>query len=423
MKELRCFSKEELIAFLQGERDRYDSFRAARLDINMARGKPSPEQLDMSQRVMESVEISSFTDDSGVDTRNYGCPTGLDSAKRLFAGILSTSADKITIGGNASLALMFDYISQCMFMGAGGREPWSKQGEVRFIAVVPGYDRHFAIAEYFGIKMLNVPIRKDGPDVDMIEELIKDPMVKGMFCVPKYSNPNGYTYSADVCRRLAAMKPAAGDFRCIWDNAYVVHDLYNGGDSLPDILSLAAEYGNEDLFVEFTSTSKVSYAGAGISCVAASDANTREIRARMAKQIISYDKLNQLRHAKAFPDAAAVSAQMERHAEIMRPKFDAVADTLSRELGSLGIASWYKPNGGYFITLSVDTGSAKYVGRLCKEAGLTLTDVGAAFPYGNDPDDAVIRIAPSYPSVKELETATELLSVAVRIAAAEELLK
>ncbi len=422
MAKLKSYSVSELELLHENEMKRYQAFKDAGISINMARGKPSPEQLDMSERLMDEAEKGGFIDDNGVDTRNYGELSGLSSAKKLFAGILDTVPEKITIGGNSSLELMFDYLCQCMFSGVGGYEPWAKQGEVKLIAVTPGYDRHFAIAEYLGIKMLSVPIDKNGPDMDMVGELVRDPMVKSIFCVPKYSNPNGYTYSEETCRRFAALKPAAPDFRCIWDNAYVVHDLYGKGDYLPDILSLSAEYGNEDLYVEFASTSKITYAGAGVSCIAASEANTREIRERMGIQIISFDKINQLRHVRALPDMDAVRAQMERHAQILRPKFDIISDTLENELGGLGIASWYKPNGGYFITLNVDVGSAKHVGKLCKDAGLTLTNVGAAFPYGNDPDDAVIRIAPSYPSVGELKTATEILCTAVKIAASEALL-
>lgn len=422
MTELKSRSVKELEEFLEKETKRCKAFKDSGLSINMARGKPSPEQLDICQKLMDAVPIDNYIDENGVDTRNYGELSGLGSAKKLFADILDTVPEKITIGGNSSLELMFDFLCQCMFSGIGGYAPWVKQGEVRFIAVTPGYDRHFAIAEYLGVKMLSVPIDKNGPDMDLIGELIRDPMVKGIFCVPKYSNPNGYTYSEETCRRFAALKPAAADFRCIWDNAYVVHDLYGEGDYLPDILSLAAENGNEDLFVEFASTSKITYAGAGVSCIAASKANTDEIRARMGIQIISFDKINQLRHVKALPDMDAVRSHMEKHAAILRPKFDVIAETLEKELGGLGIASWYKPNGGYFMTLYVDIGSAKRVGQLCSDAGLTLTKVGAAFPYGNDPDDAAIRIAPSYPEVEELKSATELLCTAVKIAAAEELL-
>ncbi|MCR5782695.1 MAG: aminotransferase [Clostridia bacterium] len=422
MTGLKSCSVKELEFFLENEKKRYMEFKNSGLSINMARGKPSPEQLDTVEEIMDTAGTGSYIDENGVDTRNYGEISGLSCAKKLFAGILDTVPEKIIIGGNSSLELMFDFLCQCMFSGIGGHDPWVKQGKVKIIAVTPGYDRHFAIAEYLGLEMLCVPIDKNGPDMDMVEQLVRDPMVKSMFCVPKYSNPNGYTYSEETCRRLAALKPAAPDFRCIWDNAYVVHDLYGTGDYLPDILSLSAENGNEDLFVEFASTSKVTFAGAGISCIAASDANTREILARMGIQIISFDKINQLRHVRALPDMDAVRCQMERHAAILRPKFDIIAETLEKELGGLGIASWYKPNGGYFITLSVDLGSAKHVGQLCADAGLTLTKVGAAFPYGKDPDDSVIRLAPSYPSVAELKTATELLCTAVKIAAAEALL-
>lgn len=423
MKQLKDFTKEELLAFKQEMTARYEVLKAEGINIDMSRGKPCTEQLDMAQAdFQKAFEITDYKSVSGFDCRNYGLLSGIDEAKSLFAELLGVKNENIIIGGNASLELMYSFIAQCYTHGIAGCEPWCKQGEVKFIAVVPGYDRHFAIAEHFGIKMINVGIDENGPDMDKIEELVKDPMVKGMFCVPKYSNPDGFTYSAKTVDRLAKMQPAAKDFRVIWDNAYIIHDIYDETDELVNIFEAAAKYGTEDNFVEFCSTSKITFPGAGISALAASVNNVKEILSRLTIQIISYDKMNQLRHSKIYPDAAALKAVMKKHGDILRPKFEAVLETLDRELGSLGIASWHKPKGGYFISFNVDIGSAKYAGKLCKEAGLTLTGVGATFPYGIDPEDKNIRIAPSYPTVAELEKAAEILCVSVMLSACEALL-
>ena len=422
MKNLREFTKEELGAFIAENQKRYEAIKAQGLAIDMSRGKPSPVQLDMAfEDFKKAFEITDYYSKTGFDCRNYGLLDGIAEAKELFAELLGVETKNIIMGGNASLELMFSFISQCWSHGIGGCKPWSEQEDVKFIAVVPGYDRHFGIAEYFGIKMVNVPISATGPDMDKVEELVKDPSVKGMFCVPKYSNPDGFTYSEETVERLAKMKPAAPDFRVIWDNAYIIHEIYEEGDELANIFDYAKKYGTEDNFIEFCSTSKITFPGAGISALAASDNNIKEILKRLTIQIISYDKMNQLRHAKMYPTVDDLKAVMKKHAAIMRPKFDAVLDMLEKELGGLGIASWHKPGGGYFVSLNVDTGSAKYAGQLCKDAGLTLTGVGATFPYKNDPEDKNIRIAPSYPSVEELEKAAELLCVAVKLAAAEAL--
>lgn len=423
MKTLREFTKEELQAFVAENQARYDAVKAKGMSIDMSRGKPSPVQLDMAfEDFKAAFEITDYTSKTGFDCRNYGLLDGIAEAKELFAELLGVETKNIIIGGNASLELMYSFISQCCSHGIGGCKPWSQQEDVKFIAVVPGYDRHFSIAEYFGIKMVNVPINEEGPDMDMVEELVKDPSVKGMFCVPKYSNPDGYTYSDATVERLAKMQPAAKDFRVIWDNAYIIHEIYEQGDELANIFDYAKKYGTEDNFVEFCSTSKITFPGAGVSAIAASEANVKDILGRLTIQTISYDKMNQFRHAKMYPNVDALKAIMAKHAVIMRPKFDAVLDVLEAELGGLGIASWHKPGGGYFISLNVDTGSAKYAGQLCKEAGLTLTGVGATFPYKNDPEDKNIRIAPSYPSVEELRDAAALLCVAVKLAAAKEML-
>ncbi len=421
MKKLCEMTKEELAAFKQETQSRYDELKSRGLKIDMSRGKPGPVQLDMVQKdFKKAFESDEYKSKSGFDCRNYGLLAGIDEVKELFAQLLEVESKNIIVGGNSSLELMFSFVGQCYTHGIGGCAPWCRQGDVKFIAVVPGYDRHFGIAEYFGIKMVNVPINENGPDMDMVEELVKDPMVKGMFCVPKYSNPDGYTYSDETVERLAKMKPAAKDFRVVWDNAYIIHDLYDEGDNLLNIFEAAKKYGTEDNFVEFCSTSKISFPGSGISAIAASEANIKEILERLSMQIISYDKMNQLRHYMVFPGVQALKDEMKKHAEILRPKFEAVLEILEKELGGLGIASWHKPNGGYFISLNVNTGSAKYAGQLCREAGLTLTGVGATFPYKNDPDDRNIRIAPSYPSEDELRTSAELLCVAVKLAAAKE---
>lgn len=418
MKKLCEMTKEEKDAFYQKALADYQGYKAQGLKIDMSRGKPGPEQLVFSDALYHSVDENHYKSEDGTDCRNYGGLMGIDECRQLFAHMLGVEKKNVIACGNASLSLMFDYISQCMTHGCGDK-PWMQQGKVKFIAVVPGYDRHFAIAEHFGIEMVNVPIRADGPDMDMVEEIIKDPSVKGMFCVPKYSNPDGVTYSAEVVERLAAMEPAAKDFRVIYDNAYVVHDLYDETEPLAEIFTAAKKYGHEDNFIEFASTSKITFPGAGVAALAASDNNIAAIKKRLTVQVISYDKLNQLRHSRVFRNMDDIHAQMKRHASIMRPKFEAVEEILEKELGGLGIARWTNPKGGYFISLYLQGVSAKRVGVLCKEAGLTLTPVGATYPYGVDPDDSNIRIAPTFPSVEELKTCAEILTAAVRVAAYE----
>ncbi|MDR1630740.1 MAG: aminotransferase class I/II-fold pyridoxal phosphate-dependent enzyme [Oscillospiraceae bacterium] len=416
MKVLAQYTKEELAALKAETQKRYDAFAAKGLAIDMSRGKPGSDQLDISNFVLDNLDT--YKAENGFDCRNYGLLPGIDECRRLFADILGMDMKNVIACGSSSLNLMFDYIAQCYTHGAGGA-PWGRLDKVKFIAVVPGYDRHFAIGSYFGFEYINVPILADGPDMDRIEELIKDEAVKGMFCVPKYSNPDGITYSDAVVERLAKMKPAAKDFRVIWDNAYCVHDLTDDGDELKNIFDEAKKYGNEDIFVIFTSTSKITFPGAGVSCVAASDNNVAAIMKRLTLQTISYDKVNQLRHARAFKDIAGIKEHMKLHAAILRPKFRCVLDILEKELGGLGVASWAKPNGGYFISLNVDGGSAKKAGELCRQAGLVLTGVGATFPGGIDPDDRNIRIAPTFPPVAELALAAELLCIAVKLVCLE----
>lgn len=423
MDSLLTLSPEQLSAFEAEALKKYNEYVEAGITLNMARGKPAPEQLKLSDNLLNlSLDETGYKSETGLDCRNYGELYGIKECRRLFAEIFGVDESNVIACGSSSLNLMFDYIAQCCYAGVGGNEPWIYNKNKKFIAVVPGYDRHFAIADYFGFELINVPMTKTGPDMDMIEELIKSPDVKGMFCVPKYSNPDGVTYSDDTVRRLAAMKPAAKDFRVIWDEAYIVHDLYeNDADTLLNVFDEAKKYGNENNFIGFTSTSKITYAGAGVSAMCASDANFKEISDRLTLQIISYDKMNQLRHAHLYKTVDDIKRQMKKHADILRPKFETVLKILDEQLGELGVAVWSKPKGGYFISLDVLTGSAKYVGELCRKAGLTLTTVGATFPKGTDPEDKNIRLAPSFPSIEELKTATEIICLAVKLAACKEL--
>lgn len=422
MKSLLDYTPEQLAEFETSAQKKYDEFVSLGIALNMARGKPAAEQLDIYDDMLNAhfAEIG-YKSEDGTDCRNYGILYGIEECRRLFGEILGVDSKNIIACGSSSLNLMYDFLAQGCYKGFAGCEPWMNNKNRKFIAVVPGYDRHFAIAQYLGFELINVPITSTGPDMDKVEELIKDPDVKGMFCVPKYSNPDGITYSDETVIRLASMKPAAKDFRVIWDNAYVIHDLYDEGDTLLNIFEEAKKYGNEDNFVAFTSTSKISYAGAGVSAIAASDRNFKEISDRLTLQIISYDKLNQLRHAYFYKSVDDIKVQMKKHAAILRPKFDAVLEILNMELGGLGIAEWNEPKGGYFISLNVTTGSAKYVGELCKKAGLVLTGVGATYPYGIDPEDKNIRLAPSCPTVDELKIASEIICLAVKLAACKEI--
>ena len=415
-------SKEELVS-LKGELEKkYEEVKSLGLALDMSRGKPSAEQLDLTMdmlKVMTTVEDCKA--ENGFDCRNYGVLDGMPECKKVFADILDVDTKNIIIGGTSSLNLMYDYLSQCMFLGVAGCEPWSKQGKVKFICNTPGYDRHFTITEFFGIEMISVEMDEFGPDVEKIAELVKDPMVKGMFCVPKYSNPNGVTYTDERVKALAALKPAAKDFRVIWDNAYIIHELTDTPDVLLNIFEACKEFGTEDNFVEFTSTSKISFPGAGVSAIAASDNNIAEIKKRLNFQTISYDKLNQLRHVKYFKNADGVKAHMDKHAAIMAPKFNLVLDMLEKEIAPLGIGEWVKVKGGYFISYNTVGSSAKRIGELCKEAGLVLTTVGATYPYGVDPEDKNIRIAPSFPPVEDLRKAMDVFCLCAKLAAVEAL--
>ena len=419
-------SKEELLAQKELLLKEYDEFAKQNLNINMTRGKPCKEQLDITEKMLSvmSKNEDCFTD-KGFDCRNYGLVDGLDDAKRMFSPIINVPWDQIIVGGNSSLNLMYDAMARCMLYGvAGGEGAWVKQEEVKFLCPVPGYDRHFAICESLGIKMVNVPLLEDGPDMDVVEELVKDKSVKGIWCVPKYSNPTGTTYSDKTVKRLAALKPASKDFRIFWDNAYAVHDLYEDKkDNLLDILDECTKAGNENLVYIFASTSKISYPGSGVSCLGASRENIDHIKTIMQMQTIGHDKMNMLRHVKFFKNAEGICEFMKKHADILRPKFEVCDKVLEEKLTGLGIAKWTKPLGGYFISLDVLEGCAKRTVELAAKAGVVLTDAGATFPYHNDPCDSNMRIAPSFPPISELEPGMHVLCCCVKLSAVEKLLE
>ncbi len=412
-------AQNERITLLDGLRREYQLFQNRGLKLDMSRGKPGADQLDLSMELLNPELITENVKAiNGFDTRNYGVMDGIPECKAIFAELLEVDAKNVIIFGNSSLNIMFDYIAHCMSHGVG-ETPWGKLPQVKFACPVPGYDRHFAILEYFGIEMLPIPMLDDGPDMAVLENLVRDETVKGMFCVPKYSNPQGVTFSADTVRRIAALKPAAKDFRIIWDNAYLVHDLCEETDALLNIFEACKANGSEDMVIEVASTSKISFPGAGVAAMAASDYNITDYKKRMFVQTIGHDKLNQLRHARYFQNAAGIKAHMQRHKAILAPKFQAVLDALNQELTGTGIAQWNVPNGGYFISLDVMEGCAKRVGQLCAEAGVILTTPGATYPYGNDPADRNIRIAPTFPPVDELRIAVALLCLCTKIAALE----
>lgn len=425
MKPYSEMTKEELLELKRDLSDQYREFQGKNLTLDMSRGKPSAEQLDLSMGMMDVLSSDSdLTCEDGTDCRNYGGLDGISEAKELLADMIEVPADNIIIYGNSSLNVMYDTISRSMTHGVMGNTPWCKLDKVKFLCPVPGYDRHFSITEYFGIEMINIPMTMEGPDMDRVEEYVKDPAVKGIWCVPMYTNPMGITYSEEVCRRMADLSPAAEDFRVYWDNAYCVHHLYEDKqDTLPEILGMCKANGKEDMVLEFASTSKISFAGAGISCLAASKANLDWVKKSMTIQIISHDKINQLRHVRYFKNLDGIKEQMRKHADIMRPKFELVLETLERELGGLGIGTWTKPLGGYFISFDSMEGCAKAIYNKCKEAGVTLTTVGATYPYKKDPHDTNIRIAPSYPTLEELKITAELFTLCVKLASVEKLLE
>ncbi|MCQ2772193.1 MAG: aminotransferase [Bacilli bacterium] len=396
---------------------KYAYYKGLDLKLNMARGKPCKEQLNLSMGMMDMLNSwTDLTGEDGDDCRNHGVLGGLEECKRLLGSIIEVPSDNIIIYGNSSLHIMYECISRSMTHGVMGSTPWCKLPKVKWLCPVPGYDRHFAITEFFGIEMINIPMNEEGPDMDLVEELVsKDEYIKGIWCVPKYSNPNGVTYSESVVKRFATLKPAAKDFRIYWDNAYSVHHLYpDKQDFLLEILDECAKAGNPDMVYKFTSTSKISFPGSGVAALATSKANIADITKQMGVSTISYDKVNQLRHVRFFHDVHGIRTQMMRHANILRPKFELVEKILDEELSDCPIAKWTKPLGGYFISLEVP-GIAKEVVARCKECGVALTPAGSAYPYHNDPNNSNIRIAPSFPTIGELETATRILCLAVKI--------
>ena len=415
-------SREDLAAEFALIKAKYEELLSSNLSLDMSRGKPNFDNTDLCEDLLCCVnKETGFKDASGTDCRNYGGMDGIAELKKLFGDILDMPSNQVIIGGNASLNMMFDTIAQGVTHGFGST-PWGKQEGLKFLCPAPGYDRHFGVTEYFGFELVYVKMTENGPDMDQVEELVKDEKVKGMWCVPKYSNPEGLTYSDETVRRLAALKPAASDFRIFWDNAYVVHDLYDESDNLLNIYDECVKVGNDDLVFMFTSTSKITFPGAGIAAMAASPNNIAMIKSRLTYQTIGPDKINQLRHARFLPDLAAVKNQMKKHADILRPKFESVLAELDKQLSDKGIAKWSNPKGGYFISLYVLEGTAKRVAELCKNAGMVLTPAGATFPYGKDPYDSNLRIAPSFPSVDEIKLAAEVLCITVRYAALEKLL-
>ena len=426
MQKYSEMSKEQLQALKKELDQQYAEIKAQGLALDMSRGKPSVDQLNISMDMMDV--LSSSTDlrcETGVDCRNYGVMDGIPEAKRLLGEISEVDPEHIIIYGNSSLNVMFDTVSRSMTHGVMGNTPWCKLDKVKFLCPVPGYDRHFKITEFFGIEMINVPMSPEGPDMDMVEKLVsEDPYIKGIWCVPKYSNPSGISYSDETVLRFAHLKPAAPDFRIFWDNAYSIHHLYDDDqDVILELLSECEKAGNEDLVYKFISTSKVSFPGSGIAAMAASEANLADARRFMNYQTIGHDKLNQLRHVRFFKDMDGMREHMKKHAAILRPKFEAVLDVLDKELGGLEIGSWHRPKGGYFISFDALPGCAKAIVAKAKEAGVVMTGAGATYPYGKDPQDSNIRIAPSFPTPEELAVAAQVFVMSVKLVSIDKILE
>ena len=423
MTPYSCKTRGELEQELLLVKQQYDACKMKNLQLNMARGKPSRMQLDKVSDILTVLQSPDDCFDGSLDARNYGELAGLPCARRYWAEILGCRSEQIFVGGAASLNMMFDIISRAYTHGLlHSTQPWCREEKVKFLCPSPGYDRHFAITEFFGAELIVVPMTAEGPDMDVVEELVKDPQVKGLWCVPKYSNPDGIIFSDNVIHRFAALKPAAPDFILMWDNAYCIHEFEGDYVPFPDILALCEANGNADMVFEFASTSKITFAGGGVSAMAASEANIAYFTGVFGVQMISYDKVNQLRHVRYLRDKEHTLEIMKRHAEVMAPKFRLVLDTLDREIAPLGFANWNRPKGGYFISLNTMNGTAKRAVALCKQAGVIMTPAGATFPYGLDPNDSNIRIAPSLPPLAELEQAMEVFCVSLRIAALEKLL-
>lgn len=418
-------SKEQLQNTLNELKDKYENYKSRGLELNMARGILSKAQLEITKDMLNSLSSSEdCITESGIDCRNYGLLDGIPEAKNIFSDIMEVPEKNIIVCGNSSLNIMYDAMARAMLYGVSeDSEPWCRQGKIKFLCPVPGYDRHFAICESLGIEMINIPMTEEGPDMDMVESLVKeDSSIKGIWCVPKYSNPDGSVYSDNTIRRLAALDTKANDFRIFYDNAYIVHSIYDECAVQLNIFDEAKKYGKEDQIFMFVSTSKISFPGSGVAAIAASDSNIKMIKSVMTVQTIGYDKLNQLRHVRYFKNADGIRRHMKEHAAIIRPKFEAVDEILTKELDGLGIAKWSKPKGGYFISLDLIDGCAKRTCQLVSDAGIKLTPAGATFPYGKDPHDSNLRIAPTFPPIDELRTAAEVLCVCAKIACAEKLL-
>lgn len=428
MKAYKDLNREELSTLHEELQKQYDDAKAQGLKLDMSRGKPSTQQLDLSMGLLDALTSESdMKDENGTDTRNYGQLTGIPEAKRLLADMMGTKSENVIVCGNASLNIMYDTVARSYMFGVNGNTPWHKLDRIRFLCPVPGYDRHFAITELFGIEMINIPMSESGPDMDLVEKYVNnDPAVKGIWCVPKYSNPQGYSYSDETVRRFAALKPAAADFRIFWDNAYAVHHIYEEKEKqveILDIISEAEKAGNPNIVYEFCSTSKVSFSGSGISAVATSAENLEWIKKYMTIQTIGHDKINQLRHVRYFKDIDGMRAHMMKHAASIRPKFEAVLKTFEDELGGLDIGEWTKPLGGYFISFDAMKGCAAAIVSRCKEAGVVLTGAGATYPYKKDPEDKNIRIAPTLPTQEEMAQAAKLFVLCVKLVSVEKLLE
>ena len=425
MKEYKDLSKEELLQLKIELENKYDDMVSLNLKLNMARGLPSAEQLDMEADFFNTLNPSvNFISEAGIDCRNYGELIGIREARELMGDMMEIPADNVIVFGNSSLNVMYDTVARSMILGVCGLTPWCKLDKVKFLCPAPGYDRHFAITESFGIEMIVIPMLPTGPDMDMVEEYVNnDPAVKGIWCVPKYSNPQGITYSEETVKRFANLKPAAEDFRIFWDNAYCIHHLYDDKqDFLLEILDECKKAGNPDIVYKFCSTSKVTFPGSGIAALGTSENNINFIKKVITIQTIGHDKLNQLRHVRYFKNIDGMREHMRKHARILRPKFEMVVSTLDKELGGLGIGTWTRPIGGYFVSFESLDGCAKDIVKRCKEAGVTLTGAGATYPYKNDPHDSNIRIAPTFPPIDELEKAINIFTLCVKLSSIEKIL-
>ena len=426
MKKYQEMTKEELLQEQAALEAEYAKIKEMGLELDMSRGKPGTDQLDLAMPMLDVLNSKSvLKSENGLELRNYGGLDGIPEAKKLIAEMVGTKPENVIVYGNSSLNIMYDQIARAELFGLCGNTPWSKLDKVKFLCPVPGYDRHFAITEEFGIEMINIPMTADGPDMDMVEQYVNnDEAVKGIWCVPKYSNPQGVVYSEETVKRFAALKPAAADFRIFWDNAYAVHHLYDDNQAqIPDIISLCEENGNPDMVFQFCSTSKVSFPGAGIAGISASQANIEDIKKRLTIQTIGHDKTNQLRHVLYFKNLDGIKAHMSKQAALIRPKFDMLDELLTEEIASRGIGSWIKPLGGYFISFEALPGCAKEIVAKCKEAGVVMTGAGSPFPYQNDPQDSVIRIAPTFPSLEELTKAAQVFVVVTRLVSVNKMLE